>query len=558
MKAGMQSWVQESRKWTGAGLLGLLLLVAGVGGAIAQGAPDYDLIIRNGRVVDGSGNAWFWGDLGIRAGRIAGVGRLEGARAAREIDAAGMVVAPGFIDVHMHVEGAVVARPAASNLLADGVTSIVTGNCGGSEVKIGEWFARLQQIGVGVNVATLIGHNAVRREVMGTEKRAPTATELERMEALVGAAMEQGAVGFSTGLIYVPGTYATTEEVVALARVAARSGGLYATHMRDEGDKVFEAIDESIRIAREARLPLEISHFKVSNKRFWGASERMLARVEQARAEGLDVTVDQYPYTASSTSLASRLPSWALAGGQEVLRRRLADPVERKKIAEEMHERLRKVEGRKHMDYAVVARASWDESLAGKSIRDINRLWKRPDGRPAGRKDNLRQEIQTVLDMMEKGGAQMVYHSMEEKDVVRILGYPLTMLGRDGGIPEYGVGKPHPRSYGSAARLLGRYVREKKVVRLEEAIRKMTSLPAQRFGFRDRGLLREGMWAYVVAFDPEKVGDIATFEEPHRYSNGIVHVLVNGRVAVDTGKVMDARAGQILYGPGTRRPAGGN
>jgi len=527
-------------------LLGALWLGEVRTSAEAGNEPAYDIVIRNGRIVDGGGNAWFWGDVGIRGGRIVRIGRLEEATAQRIIDAAGRVVAPGFVDVHMHVEGGIEERPAADNLVADGVTSIVTGNCGGSEVKLGEWFGQLKQTGLGVNLASLIGHNAVRRHVMGTENRAPTAEELARMEALVAQAMEEGAVGLSTGLIYVPGTYAETDEIVALARVAARYGGLYATHMRNEGDKVIAAVEEAIRIGREARLPVEISHMKVTNKLFWGASAQMLEQVEQARAQGLDVTMDQYPYTASSTRLDILLPSWALAGGREELRRRLADPSERRQIADEMFAELRKVQGYKHLDYAVVARASWDSSRDGKNIRQINREWKR--------KDNLKQEIQTVLDLMDKGGAQMIYHRMDEKDVVRILGHPLTMLGRDGGVPAFGTGKPHPRSYGASARILGRYVREKKVVRLEEAIRKMTALPAQRFGFADRGLLRAGFWADIVMFDPEKVADAATYENPHQYSRGFDYVLVNGEVVVQEGQRTGARPGQILYGPGAAEP----
>ncbi|MFQ5926642.1 MAG: amidohydrolase family protein, partial [Terriglobia bacterium] len=523
-EGGRQFSGQQDGRWIRASLEAVLLLglVAAVGGVGAQGTPEYDILIRNGRIVDGAGNAWFRGDVGIRAGRIARIGRLEGARAGRVIDAAEKVVAPGFIDVHMHVERSLPERPTADNLVADGVTSIVTGNCGGSEVAIGAWFERLQQSGVGVNVATLVGHNAVRRRVMGTENRAATPEELARMEALVARAMEEGAVGLSTGLVYVPGTYAATEEVVALARVAARSGGLYATHMRNEEEKVFEAIEEALQIAREAGLPLEISHFKVSNKLLWGASSGMLARVQRARAEGLDVTVDQYPYTASSTGLGRLVPTWALAGGREAIRRRLADPAEREKIAEEMYENIRGIQGQKHLEWAVVARARWNPELEGKSIREINRVW--------GRKDELEEEIQTVLDMMARGRAQMVYHRMDERDVVRILSHPLVMLGRDGGVPEFGTGKPHPRNYGAAARLLGRYVREKKVLRLEEAIRKMTSLPAGRFGFEGRGLLREGMWADIVVFDPQTVRDRATFDDPHEYSRGIDYVLVNGEL----------------------------
>jgi N-acyl-D-amino-acid deacylase len=373
---------------------------------------------------------------------------------------------------------------------------------------------------------------------MGSENRKPTDEEMRQMEALVAKAMEDGAVGFSTGLVYVPGTYADTEEVLALARVAASYGGLYATHMRNEGEKVFEAIEESLAIARQAGMALQISHFKQLNKRFWGTSSRMLTRIEQARAAGIDVTLDQYPYTASSTRLGRMLPSWALAGGEEALKQRIADPEQRQKIIEGMYKRNREVLGYEHLDYAVVAEAKWDPSLEGKNLREINRLWNRDD--------NLLAEIETTLDLMAKGFVRMVYHRMSEDDVVRILDHPLTMVARDGHVLEYGEGKPHPRSYGTAGRILGRYVREKKVLSLEEAIRKLTSLPAQRFGFQDRGLLREGMWADIVIFDPETVGDAATFEDSHQHSHGIDRVLVNGKLVLEAGEPAGARPGQTL------------
>jgi len=524
----------------------LLLLLALLTAASAPGSPlnqeeveqPYDIIIRDGRIVDGSGNPWYSGDVAIRSGRIARIGRLQGADATRVVDAKGLVVAPGFVDIHTHVSTALPERPDARNLIADGVTSIVSGNCGDSKVNLREWFAGLEESGVAVNVSSLIGHNSVRRAVMGSDKRAPTTEELRQMKALVATGMEDGAIGFSTGLVYVPGTYADTEEVVALARVAAQYGGLYATHMRDEGEKVFEAIEESLTVAREAGLPLQISHFKQLNKRHWGESSRMLDRIEQARAEGIDVTLDQYPYTASSTRLARMLPSWALAGGEEAMKRRLADPQERQKIVDEMLARNRETLGYEHLDYAVVAEAKWDPSLEGKSLRDINRLW--------NREDELAAEIETTLDLMAKGFVRMVYHRMNEDDVVRIMRHPLTMVARDGGVPAYGEGKPHPRSYGTAARVLGRYVREKSVLSLEEAIRKLTSLPSQRAGFQDRGLLREGMWADIVIFDPETVGDAATFEDPHQYSHGIHSVLVNGELVMDGGEPTSARPGQIL------------
>jgi N-acyl-D-amino-acid deacylase len=518
--------------------------------ALLAEPAGYDLLIRNGRVIDGAGNPWYAADVAVKGGRIAAVGRLEGATAAQVIDAGGLVVAPGFIDVHTHVEGGIRRRPTADNFLFDGVTSVVTGNCGGSETDLPAFFSELRQAGVSLNVGTLIGHNSVRRAVMGTEQRDPTPEEQAKMEALVEKAMRDGAVGFSTGLIYVPGTYSKTPEVVGLARAAARHGAIYTSHMRSEGEGVFQAIDEALQIGREAGMPVEISHFKVANKKLWGGSDRTIARVEQARAQGLDVTVDQYPYTASSTNLGVMLPSWALADGEAKVRQRLGDPATRKRIASEMKETIRRRNGRKHLDYAVVASSgSSDTSIEGKSITAITR--------ERGRKPKLEQEIETVLDLMEKGGAQMVYHSMDDRDVERILRFPYTMVASDAGVIEPGRGVPHPRGYGSNARVLGRYVRERHAVSLEEAIRKMTSLPAQRFRLSERGLVRPGMWADLVVFDPARVADVATYEKPHAPSTGFRFVLVNGTVVVEDGRHTGARPGAVLMGPGAAAAAGG-
>jgi N-acyl-D-amino-acid deacylase len=332
--------------------------------------------------------------------------------------------------------------------------------------------------------------------------------------------------------------------VVGLARAAAKYDGVYASHIRNEGDKVLEAIAEAIHIGRECNMPVEISHFKVSNKKVWGQSTKTIALVERARTEGLDVTVDQYPYTASSTNLGTLIPSWVHAGGDEERKKRLADPATRRKIAAEMKEGLTKRAGRKHYDYAIVASCRWDNSLEGKSITQITKEKRK--------KASLDNEIQTVLWMQEQGGAQMVYHSMDERDVERILRFPYSMVASDGGVREMGRGVPHPRSYGTNARVLGRYVREKGTIRLEEAIRKMTSLPAQRFRLTDRGLIRPGLWADVVVFDPQAVTDKATFEKPHAYSEGFAFVLVNGEVVIEGGKHTGARPGQILLGPGAR------
>jgi N-acyl-D-amino-acid deacylase len=511
---------------------GILLLAA-----LPLAAADFDWVIRNARIIDGTGNPWYVADVGVKQGKIAAIGDLTNADADRLVDAAGKVLAPGFIDVHTHVERTLEQVPGGDNFVLDGVTTIVTGNCGGSKVDLAGWFRRLEELGLGLNVASLIGHNSVRREVMGSEQRAPSPEELRRMQALVEEAMRAGAVGLSTGLIYVPGTYAATAEIVALAKVAARYGGVYATHMRNEGEQWLEAIEEAITVGREAELPVEISHFKVSSKNVWGWSPNGIAAVEKARREGVDVVVDQYPYDRSSTGLGVLLPSWALAGGDDKLKERLADADTRARLAREMEEILRR---RGHADYsfATVARFEADPALEGKTITEINQL--------RGRDKTLVNEILTVLEMANQGGASMIYHNMSLDDVERILAYRNTAVASDGGTIVYGEGKPHPRSYGTNARVLARFVRERGVLTLEDAIRRMTSLPARTFGFRDRGLLVEGFAADLVLFDPERVEDKATFEEPHQYSSGFELVLVNGRAVVENEKVTGARPGKIL------------
>jgi N-acyl-D-amino-acid deacylase len=526
------------------------LLVALLSIATSAQSPAYDLIIANGRIVDGSGNPWYTGDVAIREGRIAAVGPLCGTAtpgcaglATRVIDATGLYVAPGFIDVHSHSEGGIKSRGTAENYLFDGVTSIISGNCGGSDVELATVFAGLRQTGISLNYGTLIGHNSVRRVVMGSDQRDPTPEEQARMEALVEKAMREGAVGLSTGLIYIPGTYSKTPEVVGLARAAARHRGLYASHMRDEELEIDAAIDEAIHIGRQSGMPVQISHFKNSSRKMWGYSAQTIARVEKARAEGIDVTVDQYPYTASSTNLGVLLPSWALAGGNEEMRKRLADATTRKKIIAEMKDMLHREAGFRDYDYAVVARAGSDASLEGKSIAQITR--------EKGKK-GLDAEIATILDLMDKGGAQMIYHKMSEEDVERIMRFPYSMVASDGGIQEFGRGRPHPRSYGTNARVLARYVREKGTIRLEEAIRKMTSLPAQRFRLADRGLVRPGLWADIVVFDAAKVRDAATFEKPHAYAEGFAYVLVNGQVVIESARHTGARPGQVLLGPAAK------
>ena len=506
-------------------------------------APPYDLLISNARIVDGSGNPWFRGDVAIKDGRIARVGRLGPDTAKRTIDARGQILAPGFIDVHTHVES-IYGQPAAENFVRMGVTTLVTGNCGSSTTDVGEFLGRIKEKPLGVNLATLIAHGSVRRKVLGLGDRAPTPEELKQMESLVELGMKQGAVGLSTGLIYVPGTYAKTDEVVALARVAGKYGGLYATHMRNEGDMVADAIRESIHIGEQAGLPVEISHFKISNKKLWGQTPMTLGLVREARARGLAVTVDQYAYTASSTSLDSRLPSWLRAGGFDEAKKRLADKATRERAIKDTKEALKR-SGFKDYSFAVVAAYGADKSFNGKSIAQITK--------EVRNKKDVTSQIEQMLEMYEAGGASMIYHGMGEDDVKRIMQEPFTMIASDSGVRQIDESVPHPRGYGNNARVLGHYVRELKLISLEDAIRKMTSLPAQTFGFRDRGLIREGFAADLVIFDENTIIDQATFVKPHQYPSGISYVIVNGAPVLELNQMTTARPGLALFGPGSHK-----
>ena len=502
------------------------------------GGTAFDLLITNGRIVDGTGNPWFRADIGIKDGRIARLGRINPAEATKTIDARGQIVAPGFIDVHTHVES-IYSLPAAENFIRMGVTTLVTGNCGGSVIDVARFLGRIKEKPLAVNLATLIAHGSVRREAMGSDDRAPTPDEMRKMEALVEQGMKDGAVGLSTGLIYVPGTYAKTDEITNLARIAARYGGIYATHMRNEGEGVADAIRESIQIGEQAGLPVEISHFKISSKKLWGQTPMTLGLVREARARGLMVTVDQYAYTASSTSLDSRLPGWLRAGGLDQARKRLVDQATRERVVNEMKEDLKR-SGFKDYSYAMVASYGPDRSFNGKSIAEITKQVR-------GKKD-VRNQIEQMIAMYEAGGAGMVYHGMNEDDVQRIMHEPFTMIASDSGVQQQDESVPHPRGYGNNVRVLGRYVRELQIISLEDAIRKMTSLPAQTFGFRDRGMIREGFAADLTIFDDKTVADRATFDKPHQYPVGISYVIVNGQVVFANEQMTDARPGLALRG----------
>jgi N-acyl-D-amino-acid deacylase len=508
---------------------------------IIYGQITADLLIRNGKIIDGTGNSWYYGDLAVKAGKIIKIGYIGDIQASKTIDAKGLIVAPGFIDVHGHIEGGIINTPTANNYIFDGVTTVITGNCGGSAENISAFFQEIDKTKPSINVATLFGHNTVRAQVMKRDNRSPTPAEQAQMENLVEQAMKQGAVGISTGLIYIPGTFAKTDEVSALARASAKYKGVYASHIRNEENNAVDAVNEAINIGKEANIPVQISHFKIGGKTNWGKSDITLGLVKQAREDGWDVTIDQYPYTASSTNLGVRLPDWAFAGGNDSLKIRLNNPSIRAQIKKQMLAQLASYKFPNY-SYAVVANYPSDTTLNGKNISEINKL--------LGRKSNAKFEAETIMDMIEKGGAQMVYNSMNEVDVVNIMKYPFSMFGADAGVPVPGRGMPHPRGYGTNARVLGKYVRDQKVITMEDAIRRMSSLAAQKFGLNNRGLLLPNYAADIVIFSEAEVNDKATFQKPHAYSTGFKYVLVNGELVVENEKHLGTRSGQSLYGQG--------
>jgi N-acyl-D-amino-acid deacylase len=514
---------------------GLLVLFSATLGVIAQRAPAYDVVIAGGRVIDGSGAPARKADVALREGRIVKIGRIPRSQAKRVIEAEGSVVAPGFVDVHTHADD-IADRPFAENYIRMGVTTIVAGNCGGSALDVGEALARVREVGSSVNFATLVGHNTVRSAVMGRERRQPTPDELAKMKSLVWKAMADGAVGLSTGLEYIPGAYAESAEIIELARVTANAGGIYTSHMRNEGTQLEAAVSEAIRIGEASGARVQISHLKVDSPSRWGASAKALALIDAARSRGVDVRADQYAYTAASSGLAIRFPSWALEGGPSAIAGRLNDPDTWLRIKNEMQQTLAG-RGLNDLAFASVAFYRRDPSLNGLSMKQVAAKVKGSDTPDA--------QFEAARQMLLEGGASMVYHLMSDDDVVAIMKHPEVGIASDSSVLTFGDGVPHPRGYGNNGRVLGEYVRNRKVIRLEEAVRKMTSLPAQHFGFADRGLIREGYAADLVIFDPARVGDRATFEAPHAYAAGIPYVMVNGELVVRDGEVTRVRAGQV-------------
>src|SRR6267142_138898 len=522
---------------------------------LAAADKPYDIVIRNGHIIDGTGSPWYSGDIGIRDGKIAAIGNLSGVLAGRIIDAQGMVVAPGFIDMLGQSELTILVNPRLPSKIYQGITTEFTGE-GGSAAPLNdaivkadrlayehfkitpewrnfaEYFARLEKQGMGINLGSFVGATQVRRMVLGDDNRAPSPDELKKMTGLVDDAMQQGAVGVSTSLQYAPAPYATTDELIALATAASKYGGVYATHMRSEGDAITAAIDEAVRIGREAKIPVEIWHLKAAGKPNWGRMPGIVAQIEKARASGVDVGANTYAYPAWFNSFSAFIPPWAHDGGDAKLIERLKDPAMRARIRKDM----------------MTASSDWDnewQEIPGPEAILIEVV-----------KIQNKDPMDTLFDLLIEDGAAtgVAVFGMSEPDVVLALQQPWVSFDNDssGASPEGILGQehPHPRAYGTFPRILRKYVREEKRLTLEDAIRKFSALPAQRMRFADRGVLKQGMWADVVIFDPKTIRDLATFDNPNQLSQGMEFVLVNGVPVIENGKMTGALPGKVLRGAG--------
>ena len=509
-------------------------------------ASSLDVVIRGGRVIDGTGNPWFLADVGIKGDSIAAVAPHLDAAGARIIDAQGMVVSPGFIDVHSHSEPReggqdAIGNPAAENNIRQGVTTVFASPDGGGPILVADYLSKVAAGKPAINVGAFIGHGSVRGAVIGQADRPATAAEMARMKELVRTGMREGAFGLSTGLFYVPGSYAPLQEVIDLAAVAGEFGGIHQSHMRDEAGKVLDSVRDTIAIGEQGHLPTQVTHHKIIGKANWGRSIDTLRLIDDARARGVDATIDQYPYTASSTSIqGGLLPPWVQEGGRQKMLERLRDESSLRRTLNAIANSIENERGAGDPANIVLAACPYDPSLAGKSLAQVLRDRKRPA--------TPDQAADLVIEIVQKGGCSAVFHAISEDDLVRIMKHPATMIASDAapGIPTFGKDVPHPRAYGTFARVLGVYVREKHVLTLEDAVRKMTSFPAQRMGLDDRGILRPGLKADLVVFNPATIIDKATFEKPHQYAEGVSTVIVNGRLTLADAVMTGDRAGRAL------------
>jgi N-acyl-D-amino-acid deacylase len=550
----------------------VIVLIASVCSLPAQSqSAQFDLVITNGHIIDGTGSPWYSGDIGIREGKISAIGSLASAPRKRTIDAAGKVVAPGFVDMLGQSETTILVDPRLPSKIYQGITTEITGE-GGTIAPLNDaiiqadrvsyehykitpdwrtfrqYFARLEKQGMGINLASYVGATQVRRVVLGDDDKQPTPDQLEQMRALVREAMKDGAVGVSTSLEYAPAPYAKTGELIALATEAGKFGGIYATHMRNESDSVLDAIDEALRIGSEGHVPVEIWHLKVAGKSNWGRMPQVVAKIAAARASGADVTADTYAYTAWFNDFSAFIPPWAHDGGSSKLVERLKDPATRQRIRKEMmtasngwDNEWQEIPGPEAIMIGIVQNAKF-LPLQGKRLSDIAKLWNK-------------DPMDALFDfLIEDPFAGVAVFGMSQPDVTLALQQPWVAVDNDssGTSPEGLLGQehPHPRAYGTFPRVLRKYVREDKALSLEDAIRKFSSLPAQRLRLPDRGLLKPGMWADAVIFDPATVRDLATFENPNQLSEGMEYVLVNGVPVIDQGKMTGALPGKVVRGPG--------
>ncbi len=503
----------------------------------------YSLVIKNGLVVDGTGQRAFEADIALRGDRIVKVGRLDGVKAAEVIEAKGLIVCPGFIDVHTHGDRGLLEVPSAANYILQGVTTIIGGNCGSHPFPLRELFNQLEQKGITINFGCLVGHNTLREKVMGLKMDPPSPEELDEMKKLVEEEMRAGALGLSTGLAYLPGTYSKTEEIVELAKVAARFGGVYASHIRDQGQKITEAIEEALSIGQQARLSVQVSHLKLADEVVWNQLTKITQPIEGAQKEGIRIYCDLYPYTATSSGFTSSFPSWCFEGGKERFLERLNDPNIYHQIKDYVIERrLRSPRGLNRLQAILIARCKTHPEYEGKNLEQILAM--------KGITPSEETAADLIIEIEKEGGAQGIFFQMDETDVVELMKLPYVMIGSDGEIQVYGRGSPHPRSYGTFPRVIARYVRERKALTLEKAIQKMTSLPAEAFYLKDRGVLKPGRFADIAVFDPDKFQDESTFDQPHRYPSGLFFVIVNGQVVVRQGNIQPLFPGKIIRGQG--------
>ena len=516
-------------------ILSLLILNVLVFSCVSN--SDYDLIISQGDVYDGSGSELIVTDIGIIDSEIVKIGNLKSFSAKQIINAKGLVVSPGFIDVHAHLDPILKLSNCESHL-RQGVTTSLGGPDGSSPWPLGKFLDTLNQIGVGMNVGYLIGHNTVRKNVMSLDKRNPTKEEIGIMKSQISSAMDEGAFGISTGLKYLPGNFSKIEEIIDLSKEASKKGGIYTSHLRDEGLGVIASIKEAIDLSKYAEIPVILTHHKVIGKPMWGKSFQTLALVDSARVAGLKILMDQYPYEASYTGISVLIPGWARAGGNKQFSKRIENPSLRDSIKKGIIFNILNDRGGNDLDRIQFARVKWMPELEGKTLK----YW----AETKGLDPSIENGADLVIEAQLKGGASCVFFAMDKKDVENIMKHPQTMIASDGRLVRPGDGHPHPRWYGTFPRVLGHYVREKKILSLSEAIYKMTHLPAKTIGLKNRGMLKEGMKADITIFNSNTIIDKATFEKPHQYSEGILYVIVNGKLAIDDKKFKNIKAGKVL------------